>query len=151
MVVRCFTILSFGKETMTKYIPLRSGLKWFRLITECRQNSIHDSVWCRQHDIPVSSFYNAVTRLQKEACTIPEKAALSGRTYALDFTSHRDVTWVNIYPNPEVATTHTDVPIAASHLDTPHTIGITTGEITAKISNSASPGLLAVVFHLLKG
>lgn len=136
---------------MAKYNPRRSGEEWLRIITECHQSGMPDYVWCEQHDIPVSSFYNAVTRLRKAACVIPEAAALSGSTYALDLTSHQDVVRVNIGPDPEAATAHTDLPIAAAHLDTLHTIELMTGGITVKISNSSDPGLLAAVFRLLKG
>ena len=136
---------------MANYNPRRSGPEWIRLVTECRQSGMPDNVWCEQHDIPVSSFYNAVTRLLKDACIIPESAALSGSTYALDFTSHQDVVRVNISPDPEADTAHTDIPIAAAHLDNLHTIELMTGGITVKISNSADPGLLAAVFRLLKG
>ena len=89
---------------MAKYNPRRSGSEWLRLITECRQSGMPDNAWCEQHNIPVSSFYNAVTRLRKEACDILELAALSGGTYALDFTSRQDVVRVNICPDPETAT-----------------------------------------------
>ncbi|MFQ7877725.1 hypothetical protein [Enterocloster sp.] len=29
-----------------------------------------DNAWCERHNIPLSSFYNAVTRLRKKACAI---------------------------------------------------------------------------------
>ena len=50
--------------------PGRSNAEWMDLITECRQSGLSDSVWCDQHNIPKSSFYNAVTRLRKMACAI---------------------------------------------------------------------------------
>lgn len=136
---------------MAKYNPRRSGSEWLQLITECRQSGMPDNVWCEQHDIPVSSFYNAVTRLRKETCVIPESAALSGSAHALDFTSHQDVVRVNMCPNPMTAPPCTDGPMAAAHLDNPHTIELMTGGIIVKISNSADPALLAAVFRLLKG
>lgn len=136
---------------MAKYNPRRSSSEWLRLITECRQSGMPDNAWCEQHDIPVSSFYNAVTRLRKEACDIPESAALSGGTYALDFTSRQDVVRVNICPDSETATSRTDVPGAAANPDRLHTIELMTGDITVKLSNSVDPGLLATVFRLLKG
>lgn len=136
---------------MAKYNPRRSGSEWLRLITECRQSGMPDNAWCEQHNIPVSSFYNAVTRLRKEACDILELAALSGGTYALDFTSRQDVVRVNICPDPETATSRTDVPGAVENPDRRHTIELMTGGITVKLSNLVDPGLLAAVFRLLKG
>lgn len=136
---------------MAKYNPRRSGQEWLRLITECRQSGMPDNIWCEQHDIPVSSFYNAVTRLRKEACAIPKSAAQSGNRYALDFTSHQDVVRVNICPNSEASPNRTDVPGATIHPGNPHAIELMMGGITVKIDNSADPSLLAAVFHLLKG
>ena len=110
-----------------------------------------DNAWCEQYDIPVSSFYNAVTRLRKEACDIPESTALSGGTYALDFTPRQDVVRVNICPDPETATSRTDVPGAVANPDRLHSIELMTSDITVKLSNSVDPGLLTAVFRLLKG
>lgn len=135
---------------MSKYNPRRSGQEWLRLITECRQSGMADYAWCEQHNVPVSSFYNAVTRLRKKACTIPESAALSDTTYSLDFTSRQDVVRVNLCPDTETANSHTPVPMAVAHLDNPHTIELMADGITVKISNSADPCLLASVFRLLK-
>lgn len=75
---------------MAKYNPRRSGPEWLRLITECRQSGM-------------------------PACAIPEAAALSGSTYALDLTAHQDVVRVNIGPGPEAATAHTDMPLAGHY------------------------------------
>lgn len=111
-----------------------------------------DTVWCEQYNIPVSSFYNAnaVTKLRKATCVITESAALFDRTYALDFTFHWDVVRVNIGRDPEATIDHTDMPMAAAHLDNPHMIELMTGRITVKISNSVYPGLLETVFRLLR-
>ena len=136
---------------MAKYNPRRSGLERLRLITKCHQSGMLDNAWCEQHDIPVSSFYNAVTRLRKVACDIPESATLSGGTYALDFTARQDVVRVNICLYPETATSHTDVPGAVVNPDRLHTVELMTSGITVQLSNSRDPGLLAAVFRLLKG
>lgn len=136
---------------MAKYNPRRSSSEWLRLITECRQSGMPDNAWCEQRDIPVSSFYNAVTRLRKEACAISKSAALSCGTYALDFTSRQDVVRVNICLDPETATSCTDMPGAVATPDRLYTIELMTSGITVKLSNSVDTGLLAVVFRLLKG
>lgn len=38
-----------------------------RLITECRQNGMTDTDWCRENGIAVSTFYNRVSRCRKVA------------------------------------------------------------------------------------
>lgn len=44
-----------------------------------------------RHNIPLSSFYNAVTRLRKRACAIPESTASTNTLYTRDFTSHKNI------------------------------------------------------------
>ena len=50
----------------------RSLDEWMKLVTECRQSGLTDAAWCTEHGISPSSFYNAVTRLRKRACQIPD-------------------------------------------------------------------------------
>ena len=55
-----------------KRAPGRSLDEWMKLVTECRQSGLTDAAWCTEHWISPSSFYNAVTRLRKRACQIPD-------------------------------------------------------------------------------
>lgn len=57
--------------------------EWMKLVTECRQSGLTDAAWCTEHGISPSSFYNAVTRLRKRACQIPDPV---GKANTLDFT-----------------------------------------------------------------
>ena len=50
----------------------RSLDEWMELVTECRQSGLTDAAWCNEHGISPSCFYNAVTRLRKKACQIPD-------------------------------------------------------------------------------
>lgn len=59
------------------------GVPWMKLVTECRQSGLTDAAWCTEHGISPSSFYNAVTRLRKRACQIPDPV---GKANTLDFT-----------------------------------------------------------------
>ena len=56
----------------SKRAPGRSLDEWMKLVTECRQSGLTDAAWCTEHGISPSSFYNAVTRLRKRACQIPD-------------------------------------------------------------------------------
>jgi len=49
----------------------RSDQEWMNLIQECRISGLSDKDWCEQHGIPVSSFYNKISKLRKKACDIP--------------------------------------------------------------------------------
>ena len=59
-----------------KRAPGRSLDEWMKLVTECRQSGLTDAAWCTEHGISPSSFYNAVTRLRKRACQIPDPVVI---------------------------------------------------------------------------
>ena len=84
-----------------KRAPGRSLDEWMDLITECRQSGLTDAAWCNEHGISPSCFYNAVTRLRKKACQIPDPA---GKASTLDLTSHKqDVVQIAIEPETSPA------------------------------------------------
>ena len=134
----------------TKRTTIRSDREWLDLITECRQSGFSDKAWCDQHDIPVSSFYNAASRLRKKACAIPEPAV---NRSVMDLTSHKqDVVQIDIIPDevPEP-----DIPdcrgLSVPHLDNPHTIEIImNGSTSLRISNAADPFLLEKVIGMFR-
>ena len=79
-----------------KRAPGRSLDEWMELVTECRQSGLTDAAWCNEHGISPSCFYNAVTRLRKKACQIPDPV---GKASTLDLTSHKqDVVQIAIEP-----------------------------------------------------
>ena len=64
-----------------KRAPGRSLDEWMELVIECRQSGLTDAAWCNEHGISPSCFYNAVTRLRKKACQIPNPV---GKASTLD-------------------------------------------------------------------
>lgn len=68
-----------------KRAPGRSLDEWMDLVTECRQSGLTDVAWCNEHGISPSCFYNAVTRLRKKACQIPDPAP---KASTLDLTEY---------------------------------------------------------------
>ena len=101
----------------------RTDDDWMQLITECRQSGVADKLWCEQHDIPISSFYNAVVRLRKKACDIPTTAA---RTPVIDLTtSKQDVVRIGLVPDEPVIHGIPSAPEQnryISHIDNSHMI-----------------------------
>ena len=76
-----------------KRAPGRFLDEWMELVTECRQSGLTDAAWCNEHGISPSCFYNAVTRLRKKTCQIPDPAP---KDSSLDLTSHKqDYRWRN--------------------------------------------------------
>ena len=45
----------------------RSPEQWFELIQQCRTSGLDDREWCAQNNVPVSTFYNAVSRCRRLA------------------------------------------------------------------------------------
>ena len=79
-----------------KRTPGRSLDEWMELVNECRQSGLTDAAWCNEHGISPSCFYNAVTRLRKRACQIPDPV---GKASTLDLISHKqDVVQIAIEP-----------------------------------------------------
>ena len=118
------------------------------LVTECRQSGLTDAAWCTEHGISPSSFYNAVTRLRKRACQIPDPA---GKASTLDFTSHKqDVVQIAIEPenSPEELLPPTGT--SSMYLDNSHTIEIEAQGLLIRMSNHVQPVLLKILMNALK-
>ena len=131
-----------------KRAPGRSLDEWMELVTECRQSGLTDAAWCNEHGISPSCFYNAVTRLRKKACQIPDPA---GKSSTLDLTSHKqDVVQIAIEPEDSPAGLIPDTGISPLHPDNSHTIEVAMKDITVRISNDADPLLLTRTFRLLQ-
>ena len=76
----------------------RSLDEWMDLVSECRQSGLTDAAWCNEHGISPSCFYNAVTRLRKKACQIPDPAP---KASTLDLTSHKQDETFGVRPHKE--------------------------------------------------
>ena len=128
----------------------RSDQEWLDLITECRQSGMTDKSWCEINSIPASSFYNAVARLRRKSCQIPEQQSQP----VMDLTSRKqDVVQIDIVPDeisePVIPVTNG---MTTQHLDNPHTIELLMGDgASLRISNSADPLLLEKVIGMLRG
>jgi len=128
-----------------------SSEEWMELIMKCRASGLSDADWCRQNDVPVSSFYNAVSRLRKKACPIPEPSVDSNKGRVLDLTSsNQDVVPIRIEPELHPATEsvpmHSD---SVQHLDNSYRIEILLDDASVRISNGADPALLSAVLSAL--
>ena len=133
-----------------KHSP-RSKDEWMSLITQCRQSGLSDSAWCEQNGIPSSSFYNAVSRLRKQACDIPEAVS---SVPVMDLTARQDIVRINIVPDVLPAEpSRNEVPVMQvlpEHLDKSHMIEITFEDSHIGISNGADPHLLESLIRILR-
>ena len=126
----------------------RSLDEWMDLVTECRQSGLTDAAWCNEHGISPSCFYNAVTRLRKKACQIPEPA---GKASTLDLTSHKqDVVQITIEPEDSPAELLPHAENSAMYLDNSHTIEIEAKGLLIRMSNDVQPVLLKLLLDALK-
>ena len=131
-----------------KRAPGRSLDEWMDLITECRQSGLTDAAWCNEHGISPSCFYNAVTRLRKKACQIPEPA---GKASTLDLTSHKqDVVQITIEPEDSPAELLPNARNRSMYLDNSHTIEIEAKGLLIRMSNDVQPVLLKLLLDALK-
>lgn len=128
--------------------PRRSSEEWMSLITSCRQSGLSDAAWCEQNGISTSCFYNAVSRLRKKACQIPDPV---GKSNALDLTScHQDVVRIAIESEDDLAERIPDKENHSLYLDNSHTIEIKVSGFCIRLSNSVHPDLLKTLLNTLK-
>ena len=131
-----------------KRAPGRSLEEWMELVTECRQSGLTDAAWCNEHGISPSCFYNAVTRLRKKVCQIPDPV---GKASTLDLTSHKqDVVQIAIEPESSPAGLIPDNGNRPMYLDNSHTIEVSMNDVTIRISNDADPVLLTRTLRLIR-
>ena len=133
--------------------PCRSKAEWMDLITECRQSGLSDSAWCDQHNIPPSSFYNAVSRLRKMAYAIPDPADKA--SIAMDFTAKQEVVKIDIVPDHDIDTAEPITVVTApqelpEHLDNSHKIEIILDSASIRVGNGADPELLEAAVRTLR-
>lgn len=122
--------------------------EWIPIITECRQSGLSDAAWCEKNGISVSCFYNAVCRLRKKACIIPESA---GKANTLDFTSSKqDVVKIEISSEAEPINSSSSVGASQMYLDNSYTIEIATNGSVIRLNNSVDPLLLERILHSLR-
>ena len=148
------TIIQMEEYPMSTRRPVRSNDEWMDLITESRQSGLPDSVWCEQHDIPQSSFYNAVSRLRKLACDIPAPADRAKT--AMDFTAKQEVVQIDIISDQDDLPGRLATPVPAmqdktEHLDNSHKIEIILGSTSSiRVCNGADPELLKAAIRSLR-
>ena len=131
-----------------KRAPRRSLDDWMELVTECRQSGLTDAAWCEAQGISPSCFYNAVSRLRKRACQIPDPI---GKASTLNLTSHKqDVVQITIEPEDSPAELLPHAENSSMYLDNSHTIEVSMKDITVRISNDADPVLLTRTFRMLQ-
>lgn len=134
-----------------KHSP-RSNDEWMALITQCRKSGLSDRAWCDQNGIPSSSFYNAVTRLRKQACEIPETVHA---VPIMDLRARQDVVRINIVQDelpdvPEVTELSAPQILPTEHLEKSHMIEINLNDFNIRVCNGADPALLKVVLNSLR-
>ena len=120
----------------------RSDDDWMELIMQSRRSGFTDAEWCRDHEIPLSSFYNAVSRLRRKACSIPDPSGSRPGT-TLDLTAGSpDVVPVLIERRPDETPA---VPGNDTYIDNSHMVEILMGNTRIRIRNGADPLLLKAV------
>lgn len=126
----------------------RSLNEWMDIITTCRQSGLSDASWCEQNGISASAFYNAVSRLRKKACEIPEPIQT---VEVVNLTnSKQDVVEVSITSDIIQSKTLPSEEMSSMYLDNSHTIEITVSGMNIKLNNSVNPVLLERIMYSLR-
>ena len=102
------------------------------IITTCRNSGLSDRQWCIQNDIPTSTFYLNVQKLQKEACEFPPPARRS------TLPVKQDVVQLSVIEGEEELAADTQLAIALRIRD-----------VHIDISNDASPAVITAALQAL--
>ena len=116
----------------------RTSAEWMKLITNCRQSGLKDAEWCRRNDINLHSFYNAISRLRKQAFPIPDFQKLSSAVQE----NQQEI--VEIHPGEMKR-----IPTAFVSDLTP-VMEIQMAELSIRVSNDADPELLVRTLAILR-
>ena len=127
----------------------RSDEEWMQLITSCRQSGLSDQEWCTANGVVVSSFYNAVVRLRKRACRVPEREKDVERIHDLTTASLPDVVPVSILPEGKTFHAAPALQDAAVHDDNSHMVQITAGNLSVRLCNGTDPALVGQILSFL--
>lgn len=131
-----------------KRAPGRSLDEWMDLIIECRQSGVTDAEWCNEQGISLSCFYNAVTRLRKKACQIPDSVENAS---TLDRASHKqNVVQIAIEPETSPAELISDNGNSSMHFDNSHIIEIEADGLLIRMSNEIKLVRLKILLDTLK-
>lgn len=122
----------------------KTAQEQYALITECRQSGLSDALWCRQNGIAPSTLYSWIARLREKGCGIPE----SEKGVKCVPAPAQDVVKIDIVPDaPDIRPAH----ISGTHDADAHSISIELAGANIKITNDASPELIASVINILRG
>lgn len=130
-----------------KRVPGRSLDEWMELAV-FRQSGLSDATRCHENGISPSCFYNAVSRLRKRACQIPDPSV---KASTLDLTSHKqDVVQIAIEPDKSSMELISMEKNSSLYLDNSHTIEIEANGLRIRMSNDVQPVLLRTLMVVLK-
>lgn len=134
-----------GSPMMNKHAPHRSDEEWHQIILAARASGLSDFEYCRNNNIPSSTFYRALARLRQQACELP------ARSEKLE--CKQEVVPINI---SELPNSREDQMHAVSHVvDEPlsvsfeATMRITFGGGTLELTNQADTALIASILRML--
>ena len=124
----------------------------FDLIMEFRNSGLTDHQWLEEHGIAPSTFYYWISQFRKNGYPnineIPEPLKQSSPHKA----QRQEVVKINVIPRrQEVLEQNAPVHPVLSSVEMSPVVEITTGAATVRLTNDASPELLAVVLRSLGG
>lgn len=131
----------------------RTTREWLALITQCRSSGLTDKEWCEQYGVNMSTFYNAINRLRKKACEIPDRETLQP---VIDFTAKQDVVAINVVPDIHNCGQALSAPgreqmalSDKSKTGNTYAMELVSGSRILRIGNEVNPTLLETVLRMM--
>lgn len=129
-----------------KYVPMSEQIK---LINECRRSGLTDADWCREHNIPPSTFYTWVKRCKK--AHLGDRIESPRYGHVESARSTQDIVPISVVPDrSEERVSVPCLPPADALIDNSHTIEVVMKDVTIRIKNDVDPDIVGVMFRILK-
>ena len=130
---------------MNKRAPRRSDEEWHQIILAARASGLSDFEYCRNNNIPSSTFYRALARLRQQACELP---ARSERLECKQEVVPINISELQISSENRI---HPDLHMVDEPLSAPFdaTMRITLGGGTLELTNQADTALVASILRVL--
>ena len=141
----------------TTYRPRKSMSEQLALINECRKSGLSDADWCRDPQIPPSTFYSWVSRCRKAMAGQMERPHYGHSGKAEEKQAVVPVTIIDEKLSETTALTSITEPVSVKEtgvlkdLDNSYTIEIILNHAAVRISNDADTVLLKKTVSILAG
>lgn len=128
--------------------PITPISERINLINECRRSGLSDADWCREHQIPPSTFYTWIKKCRQAAQSDQLIEPRYGRSIVPR--PNQDIVPVSIIQDQLPEEAHLSSQTTTLALEKTPTIEVVMNDVIIKINNDVNPDILGKTLRILK-